>query len=56
VEPVEFKSSIVARAVDGRTVIALMDGEPARCLAILICSQEAAESLRKQLASSTQFD
>jgi hypothetical protein len=54
--PIEFKSSIVALNDDGAVVIALFDGQPAKAVAILICSVEAAESLRAQLASSTQFD
>lgn len=50
--PVRFESSIVT-ATDGSIVIALFDGlEVPVPLALLTCSREAADALRKNLGSA----
>lgn len=48
---IEFRSAIVGRTGDGRVVIALMDGEPAGCIALLICTPDCARALEADIGS-----
>lgn len=48
---IEFQSAIVGRTEDGRVVIALIDGEPRSCVALLVCSREALAALCAQCGS-----
>ncbi len=54
IEPIEFKSSIVA-IDEGTLVIGFFDGNPAACVAILKCDRDAGTALSERIGSAVKL-